>query len=92
MSTPQPVLMRHDDIVDIKRAADHAGRSDKTLRRWFKEYGIGRQVTSGSPIEISLPALEMIVHGDMEALELLRQGQRSAPEVRRYLDFLGLPV
>ncbi|MBO0906533.1 hypothetical protein [Jiella sonneratiae] len=85
-----PVLMRPDEIVDVKRAADHARKSDKTIRRWVAEFGIARQATQRAPLEISLPALEMVLHGDLAALEMLRAGQRSAPEVRRYMEFLGL--
>ncbi len=87
-----PVLMRRDECLDIKRAADHAGKCDRTIRRWIKRHGIGRQSADGGPFDVSLPALEMVMHGDLYALELLRAGQRAAPEVRRYLDFLGLPI
>ncbi len=87
---PLPVLMRPWDCIDVKKAADHARRDDKTIRRWVERYGIGRRAGPGSPIEVSAPALEMVLHGDDEALELLRRGVRSAPQVRRYLDFLGL--
>lgn len=86
-----PVLMRRDEIITLKRAAHHAGRSAKTIRRWCQEHGIARQSSSSAPLEISLLALEMLLHGDLEALEMLRAGQRSAAEVRRYVDHLGLP-
>ena len=88
---PLSVLMRPADCVDIKWAADYAGKTDKTIRRWIKRFGIARQAMGHSPLEVSLPALEMVMHGDVVALELLRAGQRAAPEVRRYLEFLGLP-
>lgn len=86
-----PVLMRPDECLNIKRAAHHAGKNDRTIRRWIKQHGIGRQSANGGPYDVSLPALEMVMHGDLAALEMLRSGQRSAPAVRRYLDFLGLP-
>ena len=86
-----PVLIRRDECLSIKRAAYHAGKNDRTIRRWIKRHGIGRQSADGGPYDVSLPALEMVMHGDMPALEMLREGRRSTPEVRRYLDFLGLP-
>ena len=90
MSRLAPILSRRDELVDVKTAADHAGRSDKTIRLWCREYGIGRQSGVGATFEINLIALEMVLHGDFQALEMLRAGDRMAPEVRRYLDFIGL--
>lgn len=90
MSGVVPVLMQPWDCIGIKAAALRARRDDKTIRRWFVRHGIGRRAGPRSPIEISAPALEMVLHGDMEALERLRVGDRSSPAVRRYLDFLGL--
>ena len=86
------VLMRPEDITHIDAAAHHARKSTDTIRRWCRRYSISRQSSPGAPLEISAPALEMVMHGDTEALELLRQGHRAHPSVRRYLDFLGLPV
>ncbi|WP_260690532.1 hypothetical protein [Rhizobium leguminosarum] len=90
--SPWPILMRPDEIINLKSAIYHSGRDDKTLRKWCKEFGIGRQAKLGAPIEISAPALEMVIHGDVIALELLRNGNRSHPRVRRYFDHLGLPT
>lgn len=84
------VLMRPDEVRDIKSAADYAGRDDRTIRRWAKRYGIGRQSGPGAPIEISLPALDMVLHGEWEALEKLRAGDRSNPDVIRIFDHIGL--
>ena len=50
-----PVLMRRDECLSIKRAADHAGTCDRTIRRWIKRYGIGRQSADGGPYDVSLP-------------------------------------
>ncbi|MEC5383076.1 hypothetical protein VSX64_19800 [Aurantimonas sp. C2-6-R+9] len=86
-----PVLMRPDEMLCIKQAMDYTRKSDKTIRRWIKRYGIARRSMDGGPYQVSVIALEMAMHGDFAALEMLRSGQRSAPEVRRYLDFLGLP-
>ena len=86
-----PVLMRRDEVICIKRAVHYARRNDKTIRRWIKDHGIGRRSAGGGPYDVSLPALEMVLCDDLAALEMLRSGQRSSPEVRRYLEFLGLP-
>ncbi|MDR9808209.1 hypothetical protein [Rhizobium hidalgonense] len=87
-----PILMQQNDIITLKEAVHRTGKSDRTLRSWCKLFRISRQTNSGAPIEISAPALEMVMHGDMEALELLRSGNRHHPRVRRFFDHLGLSV
>lgn len=49
----------------------------------------GHQSTPNAPWEISGPALVMIRHGDFDALELLRAGDRACPQVTRIFDFTG---
>lgn len=90
--SPRPVLMRPDDICDLKFAAHYSRKNIKTIRRWVKTYGIGRQSSPQAPVEISRIALEMVLQGDWEALELLRVGKRSEPSVLLYLDFVGVPA
>ncbi|MGV2074702.1 MULTISPECIES: hypothetical protein [unclassified Rhizobium] len=87
-----PILMRRDDIINLKMAVHRANRDEKTIRSWCKEFGIGRQSKPGAPLEISAPALEMVVHGDVAALELLREGKRTHARVKRYFDHLGVPI
>ncbi|MGO6898748.1 hypothetical protein ACCT15_35630 [Rhizobium ruizarguesonis] len=87
-----PILMHRSDIITLKEAVHRTGKSDRTLRSWCKLFGISRQASSGAPIEISAPALEMVMHGDMEALELLRRGDRHHPRVRRFFEHLGLSL
>ncbi|MBY3447456.1 hypothetical protein R1521_31050 [Rhizobium brockwellii] len=86
-----PILMRKDEVINLKLAVYCTGLDEKTIRGWCKQFGIGRQAKPGSPLGISAPALEMVVHGDMVALKLLRDGKRTDPRVSRYFDFLGLP-
>lgn len=88
----RPVLMRRDEICDIKFAAHYCNRDPKTIRNWCREYGIGRQAGPSAPIEISRVALEMVLQGDWDALELLRNGDRSHPDVSRYFKWLLLPA
>ncbi|MBJ7410846.1 MAG: hypothetical protein JHD15_10875 [Phenylobacterium sp.] len=90
MSRPT-ILMHRDEIIPLKRAVFHSGKSAVTIRRWCKIHGIARQTGPAAPLEISILALEMVLHSDFEALELLRDGQRQASAVRRYVDHLGLP-
>lgn len=85
-----PILMRKDEIINLKTAVYVTGRSEKTIRHWCKEFGIGVQPCPGAPLEISAPALEMVRHGDVAALELLREGKRDHPRVRRIFEHLGL--
>ncbi|WP_311272128.1 MULTISPECIES: hypothetical protein [unclassified Rhizobium] len=85
-----PILMRRDEIINLKTAVHLTGRSEKTVRGWCKQYGIGAQSCAGAPLEISAPGLEMVRHGDIIALELLRAGKRDHPRVSRIFDHLGL--
>ena len=71
-----PILMHRSDIITLKEAIYRTGKSDRTLRNWCKQFGIGRQTSPGAPLEISAPGLEMVLHGDFDALELLREGNR----------------
>lgn len=87
-----PILMRRDEVINLKTAVHVTGRSEKTLRGWCKEFGIGVQSCAGAPLEISAPALEMVIHGDFVALELLREGKRAHPRVARIYDHLGIPI
>jgi hypothetical protein len=87
-----PIICKPDDLINVKRAAAVTGLSEKTVRRYFKRYRLGRQVTGSSPLGISLPALQMVVHGDFDALERLRAGNRHHPSVARYFDMLGIQV
>lgn len=88
---PKAVLMRRDDICDVKTAAYEARRSPKRIRYWARHLGIGRQASPTSPIEISRIALLMVLQGDLDALELLRNGERSHPDVLRFIREVGVP-
>ena len=90
MSSHPPILGPQIEWIRLKEALAYTGRSDRTLRSWCRDYGIGRQSSKGAPIEISLPALELVMAGDFEALEYLRAGNRSHPRVLRVLLYLGL--
>ncbi len=88
---PWPILIRKDEAIGMKQAEDMTGLSAKTIKRWCKELGIGVHSCSSAPWRISAPALMMVLHGDICALELLRLGNRGHARVARYFDELGVP-
>lgn len=90
MTELSPILMHPDEVIGVKQAARHARRSQDTIRRWCRSHKISRQSCSTAPLEISVLALEMVLHSDWAALEDLRAGRREKPNVSRYLDHLGL--
>ncbi|KAB0676007.1 hypothetical protein [Aureimonas leprariae] len=81
--------MTEAEAVSLKEAARRVRLSVDTIRRLNAKHGIGRQMGPRSPIEVSMPAVVMLRHGDLEALELLRLGRRQEPAVRRYLELAG---
>jgi len=87
---PLPVPMWQNEILSLQQAAFEVKQSEKTIRRLCIEFGIGRRSARGGHYQISAPALQMVMSGDMVALELLRDGKREAPEVIRYLRSLQL--
>ena len=74
-----------DEGISIKEAAAIAGKSQRTIRRWCAEYGIGRRIANGNWI-ISRPALHMLIEGDHEALTGYLDGARAqfAPVARHF--------
>lgn len=87
-----PILMRREEVLTLQQAAHRTNRSVDTVKRLCKKYNIYRQSQSYGRMEISAPALEMVIHGDLDALDALRAGNRNDSAVRRYFDHLGLPA
>jgi hypothetical protein len=85
---PRPVPMWPGDVWNIKQAAHFAHCHPKTVRRWVKKHGIGRQAGRNARLEISQIALQMVLQGDMEALGILRSGDRNHPRVLFYIKWL----
>jgi hypothetical protein len=85
-----PVLMRDGEIIGLKEAVDRSKRSAKTIARWCRQSGIGRQAEPTAPWEISAVALEAKRYGDDAAIDDLRRGDFASQRVRRYLEHLGL--
>jgi len=90
--TLAPIICGINDVITIKDAVAETRLSEKTIRRYFKKFRLGRQTYSNAPLRISKPGLMMVVHGDFEALEQLRAGNRHHPSVLRYFDALGIPA
>lgn len=88
--TLPPVLVLPGEGIGIKDASRKLGVSGDTIRRLNAEHRLGRQAKAGGPIRLSYPGLMMALHGDLQALDLLRGGARSDPQVCRYFDQLGL--
>jgi hypothetical protein len=80
-----PVPMLASEVIRIETAMHFGLVSDKTIRKWAKADGIGRQAERHAPLQISFPALLMKLDGNATALELLRDGQREHPQVSLYL-------
>lgn len=72
--TPIPVPMLPDHIINIDRAASYARVTERTIRRWVREDGIGRQAEPNGPIQVSAVALELKINGLQDGLEALRYG------------------
>ena len=53
--------------LTLQQAAAVAGKSQRTLRNWRIEHGIGRRVADGTWV-VSRVALAMLLHGDLDAL------------------------
>ncbi|MDL2408736.1 hypothetical protein PY650_24455 [Rhizobium calliandrae] len=84
-----PIFIRPAERIGIREACQHTGKTDRTIRTWCKRFGIGRVPMSGGALVISLPALNMVMQDDPEALELLRAGDRTNPLVRRHFTETG---
>jgi hypothetical protein len=74
-----------EESISIGEAAAIAGKSERMLRYWCVEHGIGRRI-AGGVWAVSKVALAMLLDGDLEALAAYRdQGVRGSSEpVARY--------
>ena len=79
-----------EECVSIGMAATLAGKSERTLRNWCVEHGIGRRVAGGT-WAVSRVALAMLLEDDMDALAAYRDGAQAQYEpVASYYRRLGL--
>jgi hypothetical protein len=78
------------ECLSIGEAAAIAGKSERTLRNWCVEHGIGRSVAGGA-WAVSRVALQMVLEGDLDGLSAYHDGARAQYEpVARYYRRLGL--
>ena len=69
-----------EERISIGEAAAIAGKSERTLRNWCVEYGIGRRI-AGGVWAVSKVALTMLLDGDLQALAAYRDhGVRGSSE------------
>jgi hypothetical protein len=77
------------ECINLKEAADIAGKSESTMRGWCDEHGLGRRVGGGTWM-VSEIALAMFLDGDLKALKAYHAGDRSDPGVIAYFERAGL--
>jgi hypothetical protein len=80
-----------EESISIGEAATIAGKSERTLRNWCVEHGIGRRVAGGA-WSVSRVALAMLLDGDIDALVCYRDhGVRGSwAPVAKYYHRCGL--
>jgi hypothetical protein len=60
-----------EECISIGEAASIARKSERTLRNWCVEHGIGRRIAGGT-WGVSKVALMMLLDGDLETLAAYR--------------------
>jgi hypothetical protein len=86
-----PAILRPYDpaeAIGTAAAAKRAGKHERTIREWAGLYNIGRRI--GGRWKISAPALEMLLAGDVEALDKYLAGDRTSERVQAYYAQLGI--
>jgi hypothetical protein len=69
--------------------AREQGRSERVIRNWCVQFGIGRQLTGG-PWSVSRVALLMFLDGNKRALDAYLSGHRQCDLVAQYYFRAGL--
>jgi hypothetical protein len=74
------VPFANEECISIRQTAKIAGKSERTVRNWCVQYGIGRRVAGGMWL-VSKVALLMLLEGDLKALAAYRDhGVRGSSE------------
>lgn len=90
----EPAILRpfnRDEAISTFEAAEIAGRTVRTVRRWCACHFIGRRIRGGE-YAVSRPALAMFLDGDSEALDAYLAGDRISQLVTKYFSRLGIDV
>lgn len=77
------------EAIPVHIAARIAGVKPRTMQHWCVVHRIGRRIAIG-PWRVSLPALQMLLDDDREALRLYHAGNRTSERVGRYFVRAGL--
>lgn len=77
--------------ISLALAAKRANKSERTMRYWCSQHGLGRRVGGGVWV-VSQVALTMFIDGDAETLAAYHSGDRSSERVRSYFERLGVPL
>ena len=87
------VLLPYDsrEAIGTNVAARRAGKSQRTIRKWCEEHGIGRHIAGGH-WKVSVVALAMFLDGETKALSAYLAGDRDSEVVAAYFDRLGVPL
>jgi hypothetical protein len=80
-----------EECISVGEAAEIAKKSERTLRNWCAERGIGRRVAGGS-WAVSRVALAMLLDGDIRTLAAYRDSgvRASSDAVAAYYRRCGL--
>jgi hypothetical protein len=74
------VPFANEEGISVGEAAAIAGKSERTIRMWCVEHGIGRRIAGGT-WAVSQAALTMLLDGDLATLAAYRdQGVRGSSE------------
>ncbi len=86
------VLIPYDrrEALSLREAADIAGKSVETIRRWASLHDIGRRI--GGQWAVSHPALLMMLDGDQRALRAYLAGDRAGSVVCLYFERARLTI
>jgi len=92
----RPLWIPKAEAMTVQQALHVFGNeyslSEDTLRRLVKRFRLANQTLPGAPLRISGPGLAMVLDGDHNALDLLRQDDRQHVDVVRYFRRLGIPT
>ena len=79
-----------DETAEVHWVAREQGRSERAIRNWCTQFGIGRQLTVGGPWSVSRVALLMFLDGNRRALDAYLSGHRQCDLVAQYYRRAGL--
>ncbi len=80
----QLIFHPSDQVFSLKQAAFVSGWSYRVVRNLCHKHRISQQAGPCTGIRVHATAFLMAIHGDSEALELLRGGEHGHPTVVRY--------